>query len=270
MLRATRKSNGEPAIAYSESRSRGPFICSDCNEEVILKTGKVRVNHFAHVNPIACKFATGESEEHRRCKMEIYQALLQQPGVTKVALERSLTTVRPDVSAIINGVPVAIEVQISTLSQETIIHRTKEYERRGIYVLWLAQWTPYLDGARYGPRLWEKWVHAAYFGRVYYWVKGLQVASYRFEPHYKRIRATTWYSEDGKEMSAGGYRRRSKRWRVPVYGETLDLARDFIPKQREWWKGGDLAIPFAKLYVDRQRRHDQGLPPKGSISTKRC
>jgi type I site-specific restriction-modification system R (restriction) subunit len=39
-------------------------------------------------------------------------------------LERPLGTNRPDVSAHINGVPVAIEVQISSLSLETIAYRT--------------------------------------------------------------------------------------------------------------------------------------------------
>lgn len=177
-------------------------------------------------------------------------------SVNDVHLERSLQTVRPDVSANINGVRVAIEVQISTLSQETIIHRTKEYERKGIYVLWLLQWTPYLDGSRYSPRLWEKWVHAAYFGQVYYWVKGLEVASYRFEPYPMHVPETSWYSDNGIQMTARGYKRKSKRWRVPVRAETLDLVKDFAPTQREWWKGGDLTIPFAKLYIGRHRDVD--------------
>jgi hypothetical protein len=29
--------------------------------------------------------------------------------------------------------------------------RTIEYYRKGIYVLWLLQWTPKLDGKRYAP-----------------------------------------------------------------------------------------------------------------------
>jgi hypothetical protein len=55
-----------------------------------------------------------------------------------------------------------------------------EYARKGIYVLWLLQWTPTLNARRYTPRLWEKWIHAAYFGRMYYWIEGLTVASYHF------------------------------------------------------------------------------------------
>src|SRR5690349_8020722 len=100
MLTAKRKSDGMTVAAYFERKSNGPFTCLDCHEEVILKTGRNRVNHFAHANPIACKFATSESEIHRRCKLEIFNALQNAPGVGDVALERSLGEVRPDVSAI--------------------------------------------------------------------------------------------------------------------------------------------------------------------------
>src|SRR5580704_9535702 len=112
MLSAKRKSDGQTVTAYMESKSNAPFVCLECNEEVVLKTGKLRVNHFAHANPIACKFAEGESEAHRRCKIEIFLALTKTAGVEDVALERALGEVRPDVSARINGVPVAIEVQL--------------------------------------------------------------------------------------------------------------------------------------------------------------
>lgn len=214
-----------------------------------MRTGSVRVSHFSHKNPATCPYGTGESDAHRRCKLEIYEALLRASGVTKAALERPLGTNRPDVSACINGVPVAIEVQLSSLSLETIIHRTEEYARKGIYVLWLPQWTPYLDGVRYSPRLWEKWIHATYFGQVYYWVKGLTVASYRFEPYLKHVLRNTWHSKDGEMLAGGGYTRRSKRHRSPVRSETLNLAKDFVPKEREWWRGGDFVIPAAKLFM---------------------
>ena len=115
MLSARRKSDGQIVTAYLESKRNAPFVCLQCNEEVILKTGRFRVNHFAHANPIACKFAEGESEAHRRCKMEIYLGILKEPGVRNAALERPLGTNRPDVCADIRGVPVAIEVQISSL-----------------------------------------------------------------------------------------------------------------------------------------------------------
>jgi len=141
---------------------------------------------------------------------------------------------------------------ISALSQETIIRRTQEYARKGVYVLWLAQWTPYLDGSRYSPRLWEKWIHATYFGRVYYWIKGLKVACYHFDPYLRHVPETSWYSEDGEELTAGGYTPKSKRYRSPTPGKVLNLARDFAPQDREWWKSGDLIVPCAKLFIDRK------------------
>lgn len=253
MLSARRQSDGQTVTAYLESKTNGPFACLVCNDPVVLKTGKRTVNHFAHVNPLACRYAENESEEHRRCKMEIFQAFQKEPGVHNVALERPFGTNRPDVSAYINGVPVAIEVQISSLSLETIAYRTIEYARNGFYVLWLLQWTPELDAKRYTPRLWEKWIHAAYFGRVYYWTEGLSVVSYHFDPHLKSVPKKSWYSPKGKKITAGGYSRRSKRYRTAIRGRTFNLATDFGPRNRDWWEGKDITIPAAKLYVDRQR-----------------
>lgn len=252
MLSARRKSDGQTVTAYFERKTNGPFACLECQEEVILKSGRNRVNHFAHANPIACKFAEGESDLHRKCKMEIFEALQRMPNVCDATLERPLGSVRPDVSAYIDDVPVAIEVQISSLSVETIMRRTIDYARKGIYVLWLLQWTPALDSKRYSPKAWEKWIHAVYFGRVYYWLRGLEVVAYQFEPHLKSVQKTTWFSGNGKKMSGGGYSRRSKRFRSPVRCQTLNLATDFAPKLRFWWEGNGIKAPDAKLFLERQ------------------
>jgi competence protein CoiA len=249
MLSARRKSDGQIVTAYFASKARGPFKCPDCGDEVVLKTGRRTVNHFAHVNPLACRYAENESEEHRRCKMEIYEALQRHPAVRNVALERPLGTNRPDVSAEINGAPIAIEVQISSLSLETITQRTMEYARNGMYVLWLLQWTPKLNAPRYTPRLWEKWIHAAYFGRVYYWTEGLSVVSYHFDPHFKSVPKKTWYSPKGKKITAGGYSRRSKRYRTAIRGRVFNMVTDFGPRNRDWWEGNGLKVPDAKLFM---------------------
>jgi competence protein CoiA len=183
--------------------------------------------------------------------MEIFQALRKEPHVRNVALERPIGNNRPDVSAYIYGVPVAIEVQISSLSLETITRRTLEYARNGMYVLWLLQWTPELDARRYIPRLWEKWIHAAYFGRVYYWTEGLTVLSYHFDPHFKSVPKKSWYSDDGKKMTGGGFSRRSKLHRTAIRGEAFNLATDFVPRSRDWWEGKGLTIPAAKIFMHR-------------------
>jgi len=250
MLSARRKSDGQIVTAYLESKRNAPFICLQCSEEVILKAGNSRINHFAHANPIACKFAEGESEAHRRCKMEIYDALRRAANVTNVGLEHPIGMNRPDVSAWINGVHVAIEVQISSLSLETIQERTIEYGRNGIYVLWLLPCRPALDASRYTPRLWERWIHACYFGRVYYWLGELSVASYHFDPHFKSIPKKIWHSKNGKKITSGGYSRSSKLYRTPVRGPTLNIAKDFVPREREWWSGNGMTLPDAKLFME--------------------
>ncbi len=251
MLSARRKSDGQIVSAYFSSKSQGPFSCIDCGDELILKTGHKRLNHFAHANPVACKFAAGESDLHRRCKLEIYKALKTEPNARDVMLEHPIGNVRADVYATINSARVAIEVQISSLSAETIMQRTIEYGREGIYVLWLLQWTPKLDVPRYAPRQWEKWLHAAYFGRVYYWIEGLKIATYKFEPYHQIVPRKTWYSERGKKMTGGGFVRQSRRYRTPERGRTLNLLRDFVPRERFWWEGGGIKVPDAKLFVEK-------------------
>ena len=251
MLCAKRKLTGEIITAYLASKTNAPFVCPVCGDEVVLKTGPTKVNYFAHKNPLACRYAENESENHRQCKMQIYEALRQAPGVEKAALERPLGTNRPDVSAIINNVPVAIEIQISDLSEETIKYRTMEYARKGVYVLWLLLWTPELADTRYSPRLWEKWIHATYFGHVYYWIEGLSIACYHFEPSLKSVPQKTWYSEKGKKITTGGYSRRSKRHRTAIRDKTLNLVNDFAPKDRDWWEGNGVTLPFAKLFYGK-------------------
>ena len=252
MLCAQRKLTGEIVTAYLSSKEHAPFLCPECGDPVILKSGTEKVNYFAHLNPLVCRFDTNESDAHRQCKFEIYHALLRQSNVEKAAMERPLGTNRPDVSAYINGVPVAIEIQISSLSEETIKRRTMEYARKGIYVLWLLLWTPDLAAARYAPRSWEKWIHTTYFGHVYYWIEELSIASYHFEPSLKSVPHKTWYSAKGKKITAGGYSRRSKRHRTAIRKATLNLVTDFVPKERDWWEGNGITIPFARIFIQRR------------------
>jgi competence protein CoiA len=249
MLCALQKFTRRSVIADSQRKSDGPFTCLECSREVVLRTGSVRITHFAHRASSLCRYGAGETDAHRRCKKAIYEALLKEPGVKNVILEHPLETCRPDIFATIKNTRVAIEVQISTLSMDTIIRRTEEYARKGIYVLWLLQWTPYLDARRYSPKLWEKWIHAAYYGRVYYWIEGLTVVSYQFESHLTRVPGASWYSGIGEKMRSKTYTRRSRRFRSPARRGTFNLARDFVGESRIAWERNAFRIPAAKLWT---------------------
>ena len=176
------------------------------------------------------------------------------PKSAKVRLERYLKTVRPDVSARISGIPVAIEVQISALSVETIVHRTEEYTRKGIFLLWLAQWDPSLDSKRYSPSVWERWLHAAYLGRIYYWTEGLTVIPYHMAPYSTCVEESHWYSSSGDEMSAGGYERTSKRYKTPIRGRTLDITKDFRGAQFDPWSSTTVSVPRRTIFLDRYEK----------------
>src|SRR4030095_7191258 len=120
MLCAIRQRDQKKVSAWDESKVNRPFYCPQCGDEAILKQGWVKVHHFAHKPPVICEYGRGETERHRQCKLTIYAGLNRQTRFSGVELERSLGTVRPDVSGWMDGVPIVIEVQISTLTMEQI------------------------------------------------------------------------------------------------------------------------------------------------------
>jgi len=240
MLTAARKSDEQKVAAWEVERSAGPFLCFCCKQTVTLRKGEIKAAHFAHMPPVTCEYGAGESEAHRRCKLALYECLSSHPRVHKCEMERDLGTVRPDVSAYINDVPVAIEVQLSNLSLARIQYRTMEYARKGIYVLWLPIHTPDLRQELYALRPWEHWLHAAYFGRVYYWLEGARILPIHFRDYYANIRGRT---RDYQKLT---------RRKVPIDGNEIVLTDDFRPIERESWSGQRISIPPSRLFVDSQ------------------
>ena len=240
MLTAARQGSGEKVAAWEVERREGPFVCFCCRQTVTLRRGEIKAPHFAHLPPVTCEYGTGESEAHRRCKLALFAGLSSDPRVRKCEMERDLGTVRPDVSAYINDVAVAIEVQVSNLSISRIQYRTAEYARKGIYVLWLPLYAASLREALYSPNPWEQWLHAAYFGRVYYWLEGTRVLPVHFRDYYANVRGRT---RDYQKLA---------RRKVPIDGRVAMLTDDFRPVSREARAIKRWSIPPAKLFVDSQ------------------
>ena len=240
MLTAARQAGGQKVTAWEVERSDGPFFCFCCRQTVTLRRGEIKAPHFAHIPPVTCEYGKGESEAHRRCKIALYENLSSHRRVRRCEMERDLGTVRPDVSAYINDVPVAIEVQLSNLSISRIQYRTAEYARKGIYVLWLPVYTAVLREELYSPRPWEQWLHAAYFGRVYYWLEGMRILPVHFRDTYASIRGRT---RDYQKLA---------RRKVPIDGQLTLLTDDFRPVSRQARSTKRLSIPPAKLFVDSQ------------------
>lgn len=253
MLTAIRQSDVLKVLARDSTKLEAPFRCPKCKSEMVLRKGRIKAHHFAHKPPITCALGSGESEQHYRAKLEIFDALKNEANVLEAELEKDFGISVADVYVKISGVPVALEIQRSNLTVNEIVSRTRNYHRLGVSVLWLGLPSSDLSTDKYSPKAWEKWCHAAYFGRTYYWSHGQVILPVHFSPYRIHVAATSWY-EDGSEQSAGGYDRNSKRWRTPQKGVPMLLAHHFSSRQRPAWSGGSIDIPQSTLFVDRQQK----------------
>ena len=223
---------GEVLAAEVEAGD-GPFHCPACQGPVILKQGRMKIPHFAHLSGTACVYSNeGESQEHQLAKLEIYEALRRIPEVTDVRLERYLQEVRPDVSFVVHGQLVAIEIQFSHLSCDLITRRTKAYARKDIAVLWTPSFPMELFKGRYAPKDWERYLHTLYYGRVYYWLEGVELVPVKFEEY---MLPPNWYSGE----------RRSKRYVSPRMLPTVSIPQ-LAPIWRKPWRD----FPRAKLWCE--------------------
>jgi competence protein CoiA len=247
MLTSLRESTGVRIDAKNSERSDAPFLCPACRKIVVLKKGRIVSAHFAHKPPVTCAYGTGESELHRQCKREIYEGLKVLPNVTNCELEVHLGTVIPDIFCVINGVEVAIEVQKSDLTVSRIIERTEEYAKKKIAVLWIAIDMQRLHKEKFSPRPFEKWLHALYFGKIFYWRPGLgaSVLEVQYDSYQIWVEQKDWYDEFGNEQSAGGYHRRSKRWRTPKFGDAAA-----IESMSDTWRSAWGELPTCRLFTN--------------------
>lgn len=259
MLVASSKTQ-ERNLAWLTHKSQGPFFCLGCKAEVILKKGEVREHHFAHKPPVDCIDGSAESQLHLRAKREIYSALVNHPYCSKCELEHRLKKTVPDISLYINEKPVAIEIQRTTIDIDDILRRTAEYAKLGIYLLWIiplkepeAKWHEGEEAFVYRIKEWERYLHAMYYGRLYFWQEEAFVIPYHFGAFEIRVEESQWYDEYGQEQYAEGYSYTAKSLKLPIrYPERkLHIAEDFGAEERkrpfntEKW-----SIPICKLWKD--------------------
>lgn len=242
---------GTLLIGWDVTREQGPFFCPECKERVVLKKGSYITHHFAHMPSSECTYGVGESEEHRKAKYQIYETLRQQPGVTKLAVERPLGKVRPDISFYWEERDyVALEMQISAVSPEEISRRTSIYTSKKIAVLWTKPYrrenmsclTPYRTS------LLERYLHALYFGNVYYWLGGELLYPIHFEPYSSIVGLQVAFDEDEDRQRIEGIRQFSSVVRNLDPGEVVrvtDLKQVWRPARQI----GSFVLPRARLWM---------------------
>ena len=254
MLCAIQEQSNEKVIARAVAKSDGPFLCPICRKQLTLRKGQIKAHHFAHKPPVTCLYGLGESEAHRWAKWSLYDALSQHPDVTECELEKNFGNVVSDVYAVIRGTPVALEIQISNLALDEIVYRTEAYCSMNIPVLWLPLFSDKLEKKKYSPKVWEKWLHTAGYGRIYYWLANLTIIPIHFDEYELDVEGSEWYDEYGDYQYTSSYTKRSKRWRTPLKGKQINIVHDLIIQRRKPRTIGKMHIPKSMLLVDQQTR----------------
>lgn len=113
------------------------YYCPACRKPVIFRSGPRTIAHFAHQKNEAC-IVKGEPEtiDHLTGKQLIYNWV---QSFSKTAeLEKYLPSIkqRPDVYAVYNKHPYAIEYQCSPLGVDIFQERTRGYKNIGIEPIW--------------------------------------------------------------------------------------------------------------------------------------
>jgi hypothetical protein len=134
---------GEVKLAKDVNKNDGPFYCTFCNEEMILRNGMIKVPHFAHKKGSNCPYSTGETYEHEKAKLDLLLSA-RKMGI-KADVEIKLSDhVRADVLLDFGDQKVAVEFQKSGMSVEQCQKRLKNYKDTGIPVIWIFL----IDGLR--------------------------------------------------------------------------------------------------------------------------
>ena len=188
----------------------------------------MRVHHFAHKPPTNCSWAAGETAAHMEAKTHLrdsFRAMGLRSEYEVVVLS-SEGDRRADVVVWLTDTQqrIAFEIQHQPLSFQAIEQRTDSYHAAQIPILWIGlikkttlegaqAEQDYLLVKRYSPRPWEKWAHAYAFRKLWFLDEDGGVWLGELNPHVIDVPSSTYIDENGDENYAGGFTRKSKRYR---------------------------------------------------------
>ncbi|CAH0344490.1 competence protein CoiA family protein [Bacillus sp. CECT 9360] len=121
-----------------EMRKEDTFYCPCCENEVMIKAGKIKIPHFAHIRNNSCHASSEpESDYHLLGKTNLYLWLKSKQYL--VFLEAYIPEIRQraDILVIVKSQKYAIEFQCSSIPEEDFISRTNSYRAQGIIPIWI-------------------------------------------------------------------------------------------------------------------------------------
>lgn len=263
---AKKVSDNKHIHADFATKKDGPYYCPDTFEELIIRNCNEKINHFAYKPLLSPTMTKQETELHKSCKEEIRDALRLAIPDGDWQMERQsfnedgvkgYKKVIPDVSGRLskNGRGVIIEIQASFLPIKQIVKRTLEYSKRGGFILWVIPLTEELGDENFRPRLFERYLHTMYYGRTYYWVQGSGrfLIPVHYDTAFRYIKETHWFDPGGEERVAGGYDKPLLRVKKPLFGERVDIAKNFIIDNRPAFKlyNEKMEVPACKIFKDK-------------------
>lgn len=248
--------------ASMATKHDGPFYCRDCFSDAVIRKCTQKQDHFAHKARLSPVAKSGEGQLHSNYKHAFCKLLAELFPEGNWATERTIPRserlnvpeLRPDVSGRINGIPIAIEVQASSLTVNKIIARTESYAKRNISLLWVIPLTEELGDKPFRPRQYERYLHSIYYGRVYYWWDGpgLTLIPVHFGVAKRYIELAEWY-ENGELVQVGGYKKSYKIIKTPLYGPKLHIVDDFLSQVRPEFTPDNerKAVPPCSIWMDK-------------------
>lgn len=248
------------------TKEDGPFYCPKCMSPAIVRKCSEKEDHFAHKPRLSPVLTTKDQSLHTECKNSICKYLSEKHPEGKWEVERPIygnrekgtKTVVPDISGRINNIPIAIEVQKSTYTLGKIKDKTEQYYKWGIYVLWIIPLREDLGNDGFRPRLFEKYLHAMYYGRAYYWIptKPNKLLPVHFSYSARYIEPTSFFDENGEEQNYDGGYRLYKTIKKPNYNGFIDIATDLKKVEKPLFRNPKWKedIPACKIMMDTKEQ----------------
>lgn len=260
---ALKKSDNTRVFAQNIRKDDGPFYCPKCLSDAIVRKCTEKVDHFAHRARYSPIVKAKEKALHNKCRDEICAILQAEFKDGKWAAERTIPAneskgfleIIPDISGRIGDTPIAVEVQTSAYTVNKLVKKILEYEKRKVAVIWIIPLKEELGDKEFRPRLFEKYLHSLYYGRVYYWLpnSGTLLQPVHFSPAKRWIEESTWYDvEYQAERTEGGYWLTYRTLKMPLPGKVVDLKSDFVKNSRPSFapKNVKKSIPECTIFQD--------------------
>lgn len=115
------------------------FFCPQCNDNVILKVGTVKIPHFAHYRNHQCDetFSEKESMNHLLGKEHLYHFFHEKHIPTQLEPYIKEIHQRPDLLITVEKTNYAIEFQCSPINDDLFSSRNNGYQSIGIKPIWI-------------------------------------------------------------------------------------------------------------------------------------